>query len=197
MSEKPWTPAWIGLGANLGSPERQVATAIITLAQVPGVKMLRRSRYWRSKAIGPQPQPDYCNAACAIETQLEPEALLNALLDLEDAAGRTRTQRWGPRVLDLDLLHMQGVLRATTRLTLPHPQISRRAFVLVPLAEVAPRLDIPGVGVVGERAADCDRSDLRLWLASAPPPAPATTADSIATPTSIPAPADGPTDGES
>lgn len=168
MSATPWTPAWVGLGANLGAPARQVAAAIATLAQVSGVKMLRRSRYWRSKAIGPQPQPDYCNAACAIETQLEPEALLNALLDLEDAAGRTRTQRWGPRVIDLDLLHMQGVTRATTRLTLPHPQIARRPFVLVPLAEVAPQLDIPGVGIVGERAAECDRSDLRLWLTSAP-----------------------------
>ncbi|HEX7381297.1 MAG TPA: 2-amino-4-hydroxy-6-hydroxymethyldihydropteridine diphosphokinase [Nevskiaceae bacterium] len=167
--EGDWIRAWIGLGANLGQPPQQVAGAIATLSSAPHIHMLKRSRYWRSKAIGPQPQPDYCNAACAIETTLDPEALLNVLLDMEDAAGRTRTQRWGPRVLDLDLLYMAGVQRATTRLTLPHPQIARRPFVLVPLAEVDPKLDIPGVGVVGDLAAGCNRDDLQLWLRAPAP----------------------------
>ncbi|HEU0198516.1 MAG TPA: 2-amino-4-hydroxy-6-hydroxymethyldihydropteridine diphosphokinase [Nevskiaceae bacterium] len=166
MAEGAWVRAWVGLGANLGSPARQIATAVAALATTPHIRMLRRSRYWRSKAIGPQPQPDYCNGACAIETTLRPEALLNILLDLEDAAGRTRTQRWGPRVLDLDLWHMEGVQRNTTRLTLPHPQIARRPFVLVPLAEIAPDLVIPGVGVVAELAAACDRSELSHWLSA-------------------------------
>lgn len=158
-------PAWIGLGANLGDPARQIAAAVAKLAGVPGVRVLRRSRYWRSKAIGPQPQPDYCNGACALATTLAPEALLDVLLDLEDAAGRTRKQRWGPRVLDLDLLHIIGVQRATTRLSLPHPRIAGRPFVLVPLAEIAADLDIPGVGQIGECAAACDHSELQHWVA--------------------------------
>lgn len=165
MNEAAWTPAWIGLGANLGDPAHQIAAAVVALAATPGVRVLRRSRYWRSKAIGPQPQADYCNGACAVETTLTPEALLNVLLDLEDGAGRTRTQRWGPRVLDLDLLHVAGVQRATTRLTLPHPQIARRPFVLVPLAEIASELEIPGVGNVGACAAACDHNELQHWLA--------------------------------
>lgn len=155
--------AYVGLGANLGDPPAQLDAALDALAAQPGVRLLQCSRYWRSDAIGPQPQPDYCNAACSIETQLAPEALLNLLLDLEDAAGRTREQRWGPRVLDLDLLHVDGVHRATTRLTLPHPQIARRPFVLLPLAEVAPTLAIPGVGEIAALAERCDRSGLRPW----------------------------------
>lgn len=164
MEQGKAVSAWIGLGANLGDPARQIAAAVAKLANIPGIGMQRRSRYWRSKAIGPQPQPDYCNGACAITTTLAPEALLNVLLDLEDAAGRTRTQRWGPRVLDLDLLHIDGISRATTRLTLPHPRIASRPFVLVPLAEIAPDLDIPDVGIVGECAARCDRSELQHWV---------------------------------
>jgi len=155
--------AYIGLGANLGDPVRQLDAALAALESAAGVRLLRCSRYWRSRAIGPQPQADYCNAVCAVDTTLMPEALLSALLDIEDAAGRTREQRWGPRVLDLDLLHVEGAHRATTRLTLPHPQLARRAFVLVPLAEVAPQLDIPGVGRIADLAAICDRRDLRPW----------------------------------
>lgn len=155
--------AYLGLGANLGNPAAQLDAVLKALDAQPKIRLLRCSRYWRSRAIGPQPQPDYCNAACSIETRLTPEALLSVLLDLENAAGRTREQRWGPRVLDLDLLHVDGVRRATTRLTLPHPQLERRPFVLVPLAEVEPTLVIPGIGAVASLAAACDRSDLQLW----------------------------------
>ena len=159
--------AYVGLGANLGDPPAQLDTALHALSAQAGLQLLKCSRYWRSDAIGPQPQPDYCNAVCHVETRLGPEDLLNLLLDLEDAAGRTREQRWGPRVIDLDLLHVDGVHRATTRLTLPHPQIARRPFVLLPLAEVAPALVIPGVGNVSVLADACDRSGLRPWTRTA------------------------------
>ncbi len=155
--------AYVGLGANLGDPPAQLDAALIALDAQPQICLRRRSRYWRSRAIGPQPQPDYCNAVCSLETTLTPEALLSVLLDLEDAAGRTREQRWGPRVLDLDLLHVEGERRVTPRLTCPHPQLARRPFVLVPLAEVAPTLVIPDLGAVAALAADCDRSELQPW----------------------------------
>lgn len=155
--------AYVGLGANLGNPAAQLDAALTALGAQPQLRLLRCSRYWRSRAIGPQPQPDYCNAVCSIKTALASEVLLSILLDLEDIAGRTREQRWGPRVLDLDLLHVDGVHRATTRLTLPHPQLVHRPFVLVPLAEVEPMLVVPGIGAIASLAADCDRSELRLW----------------------------------
>lgn len=155
--------AYIGLGSNLGNPAANLDAARICLAEQPRVSLLKCSGYWRSRAIGPQPQPDYCNAACTIEAGLTPEELLSVLLDMEDAAGRTREQRWGPRVLDLDLLHVEGVRRTTTRLTVPHPQLHRRAFVLVPLAEIAPDLVIANLGSVAELARKCSRTDLRPW----------------------------------
>ncbi|MDE2148392.1 MAG: 2-amino-4-hydroxy-6-hydroxymethyldihydropteridine diphosphokinase [Gammaproteobacteria bacterium] len=159
--------AWIGLGANLGDPPAQIAAALAALAAEPRLTVIARSRFWRSTAIGPQPQPDYCNAVAALETTITPEVLLARLQDFEDAAGRTREQRWGARVLDLDLLHVEGVRRRTTRLTLPHPQIARRAFVLVPWSEIAPRLVVPGVGEIGRLAEACDRSGLEPWPPSA------------------------------
>ena len=155
--------AYVGLGANLGNPAAQLDAALAELGVQPRISLQRRSRYWRSRAIGPQPQPDYCNAVCSLQTDLEPEALLSILLDLENAAGRTREQRWGPRVLDLDLLHVEGAHRATTRLTLPHPQLVHRPFVLVPLAEVEATLVIPGIGAIASLAAACDRSELQPW----------------------------------
>lgn len=155
--------AYIGLGANLGDPSAQILAALASLAANRCIELIARSRLWRSKAIGPQPQPDYCNAVAVLETSLAPERLLDWLQDLEDAAGRTREQRWGPRVLDLDLLYVDGARRRTTRLTLPHPQIAHRAFVLVPWAEIAPRLRVPGVGEIGALAAACDHGGLEPW----------------------------------
>jgi 2-amino-4-hydroxy-6-hydroxymethyldihydropteridine pyrophosphokinase len=155
--------AYVGLGANLGDPPRQLLNALDRLANDPEWRLEARSRLWRSPAIGPQPQPDYCNAVCRLRTRLEPEQLLGRLLDLEDAAGRTREQRWGPRLLDLDLLHVPGVRRATTRLTLPHPQIARRDFVLRPWAEIAPGLVLPGLGSIAALAAACANASAHPW----------------------------------
>ena len=156
--------AYIGLGANLGQPARQVSAAINALTRVPDVILLVQSSLYRSTAIGLPDQADYCNAVCAVETGLNAEALFDALIAIEQAAGRVRDgRRWGPRVLDLDLLHYEGQTQSTARLTLPHPEIAKRNFVLVPLAEIAPDLEIVGVGHVGELANRLGRDGLSLW----------------------------------
>lgn len=155
--------AYIGLGANLGDPAANLDAACQSLAARPQISMLRCSSYWRSQAIGPQPQPDYCNAVCVIETTLKPEELLSELLVIESAAGRIRRQRWGPRVLDLDLLHVEGVRRSSTRLVLPHPHLQHRAFVLLPLAEVDPSLTIESLGLIADLAKGFMGDQLKRW----------------------------------
>jgi 2-amino-4-hydroxy-6-hydroxymethyldihydropteridine diphosphokinase len=145
--------AWIGLGSNLSDPPAQIRAALAALAAHPRITLVAQSPLFRSAPLGPSDQPDYCNAACEVDTDLAPPALLEALLAIERAAGRVRDGRkWGPRVLDLDLLHVDGVAVAQPGLTLPHPEIARRNFVLAPLAQIAPDLDIPGVGRVADAA---------------------------------------------
>lgn len=156
--------AYIGLGANLGQPAEQISAAIAALARAPCVTLLAQSSLYRSKAIGLPDQPDYCNAVCALDTTLDAESLFDVLIAIEQAAGRVRDgRRWGPRVLDLDLLHYADRMQTTPRLTLPHPEIARRNFVLVPLAEIAPDLEIAGVGRIRDKAASVGRSGLSLW----------------------------------
>lgn len=156
--------AYIALGANLGSPARQVRAAMQVLAAIPGIQLLAQSPLYRTAPIGPAGQPHYCNAVCQVETSLTPEQLLEQMLAVERAAGRVRSgDRWGPRLLDLDLLYMDGEQRSTKALQLPHPGIASRNFVLVPLADIAPSLDIPGVGVVAERAQGIGRDGLESW----------------------------------
>jgi 2-amino-4-hydroxy-6-hydroxymethyldihydropteridine diphosphokinase len=154
--------AYIGLGANLGDPARQVREALQAL-QACG-QVLKQSALYRSAPLGEPGQADYCNAACLLETPLSPQALMQELLAIERAAGRIRDgRRWVPRLLDLDLLHYEGVTLDTPQLTLPHPEIARRNFVLVPLAEVAPQLDIPGVGGVAAAALALGHAGLSRW----------------------------------
>jgi 2-amino-4-hydroxy-6-hydroxymethyldihydropteridine diphosphokinase len=149
--------AYIALGANLGDPPSQLRAALERLQT--SVDLVAVSAFYRTAPLGPAGQPDYCNAACMVETGLDPEALLDLLQSIESAAGRERGgKRWGPRPLDLDLLHMEGRAMQTPRLSLPHPQLHRRAFVLVPLSEIAADLLIPGLGKVGDLAAAVDRS---------------------------------------
>lgn len=154
--------AYIGLGANLGDPAVQIRTALDGLrAQVSS---LRCSSLYRSAPIGEAGQPDYCNAVCEVETLLSPEALMQMLLTLEREAGRVRDgRRWGARRLDLDLLHYEGVRSETSTLRLPHPEIVRRNFVLVPLAELTPALEIPGLGIVAELALRIGHAGLEPW----------------------------------
>ncbi|TXH05058.1 MAG: 2-amino-4-hydroxy-6-hydroxymethyldihydropteridine diphosphokinase [Nevskiaceae bacterium] len=156
--------AYIALGANLGRPDQQVRDALERLSQTEGIGLQSCSPLYRSAPLGPADQPDYCNAVCAVETVLTPEALLAELLAQERLAGRVRNgDRWGPRLLDLDLLHVEGVKRETLWLKLPHPEIARRNFVLVPLADIAPALEIPGLGRVDELARDIGRDGLAPW----------------------------------
>jgi len=154
--------AYISLGANLGDPPKQLRAALEALAHWPGISLQKVSSFYRSAPIGPADQPDYCNAVCSIATSLTADALLKILQQIENSAGRMRGERWGPRVLDLDLLWMEGVTSHTPQLTLPHPQLHLRAFVLVPLAELAPRLMLSERGRVDHLAAAIDRRGLAI-----------------------------------
>lgn len=139
--------AYIGLGANLGDARAQVEAALAALEATPGVQLIARSSLYRSAPVDAG-GPDYVNAAAAIDTTLEPHVLLQALQAIEDRFGRERPYRNAPRTLDLDLL-LYGVLQFSDPvLTLPHPRLHLRAFVLQPLAELAPKLQVPGLGAV-------------------------------------------------
>jgi 2-amino-4-hydroxy-6-hydroxymethyldihydropteridine diphosphokinase len=137
MNSLPPQKAAIALGANLGDCRATLEGALAALDASPGVRLLARSRWYRSAPVGP-PQPDYINGCALLAVALEPEALLERLLATERRFGRTRGERWGPRSLDLDLLLMGDRRLNTPRLALPHPRLRERAFVLVPLAEIAP-----------------------------------------------------------
>ncbi len=161
---RPRIKAYIALGANLGDPLSQLRAALQQLRASAEVEVVAVSGFYRTPPLGPPGQADYCNAVCAVETELEPEALLDLLQSIENAAGRKRDgERWGPRILDLDLLHVEGRVSRSPRLTLPHPQLHRRAFVLVPLAQIAPGLSIPGLGLVADLAAAVDASGVVRW----------------------------------
>lgn len=141
--------AYIALGSNLGEPLVQLESACRALDRVPRCRLRARSSPWRSRPVGPQDQPDFVNAVVGLHTELPPLALLDALQTVEADHGRRREreQRWGPRMLDLDLLLMGSLRLREPRLTLPHPRMAERHFVLVPLAEIAPPdLSIPGHG---------------------------------------------------
>ena len=146
-----WSPAYVGIGSNLDDPVAQAALAFDALARIADTRLVARSPLYRSRPLGPADQPDYVNGAAALSTRLAPSALLAALRAIEDAHGRRRTgPRWGPRTLDLDLLlHGDSVL-TTERLTLPHPGLTARNFVVYPLADIAPALVLPD----GRRLAD-------------------------------------------
>ncbi|HET7921404.1 MAG TPA: 2-amino-4-hydroxy-6-hydroxymethyldihydropteridine diphosphokinase [Gammaproteobacteria bacterium] len=153
--------AYIGLGSNQDHPIRQVRRALEELAQLPASRLLAQSGLYRSAPLGPSAQPDFINAVAALETGLAAPALLSALQALETAHGRVRgALRWGPRTLDLDLLLYGETVLHTPALQLPHPGLPERAFVLYPLADIAPDLVIPGHGVVRELAARCAPSGI-------------------------------------
>jgi 2-amino-4-hydroxy-6-hydroxymethyldihydropteridine diphosphokinase len=145
------TPALIALGANLGEPRRTLTWARAKIARL-GEIVAASSLYRTAPVGGPPGQPDYLNAALVLETDLPPEALLAGLLRIEQEAGRERRERWGPRVLDLDLLAYGTLVLDVPGLTLPHPRLMERAFVLAPLAEVAPGWRHPVTGVTARDA---------------------------------------------
>lgn len=144
--------AYIGMGSNLQDPQRQLQRAFDDLGGLPGTRLTERSSLYRSAPLGcpVQPdlssQPDFVNAVAKMETDLAPQALLEALLDIEHRHGRERTYRNAPRTLDLDVLLYDEVQLHQHGLTIPHPQMHLRAFVLLPLLELSPDIRIPGVG---------------------------------------------------
>lgn len=138
--------AFIGLGSNLEDPCSQLRRAFDDLAGLPGTKLIARSSLYRSAPLGFAEQPDFVNAVAKIETPLTPQALLQALLQIEHRHGRERTFRNAPRTLDLDVLLYGDVQLHEHGLTIPHPQMHLRAFVLKPLLEIAPDMVIPGIG---------------------------------------------------
>jgi 2-amino-4-hydroxy-6-hydroxymethyldihydropteridine diphosphokinase len=150
------TLAYVALGSNLGDPRQQVVDAMEALARLPDTRLLKRSHLYRTPPWGVLEQPPFINAAVQLDTTLSPHGLLDALIGIEQAAGRERTQRNGPRTLDLDLLYVDGVQLDDERLTLPHPRMTERAFVLLPLHDLAPSLQLPGRGSVAELLARLD-----------------------------------------
>ena len=139
--------AWVGLGSNQGDPVEQLREALRRLEAAPGVEIAARSSLYRSAPWGDPEQEDFVNAVVAVETSLDAPGLLQILHAIERAMGRIRDERrWGPRSIDLDLLLCESGTRAEAELQLPHPRMHQRAFVLIPLLEIAPDTVIPGVG---------------------------------------------------
>ncbi len=147
--------AAVGLGANLGDAKASVLAAIEVLDRLPGSRLRRASKLYRTPAWGQIDQPDFINAVVVLDTALGAHELLDHLLAIERDFGRVRatSERWGPRTLDLDLLLFGDITIDEAGLQVPHPHLHERAFALVPLAEIAPGMTIPGVGNVGELAA--------------------------------------------
>ena len=162
-----WRPApvsvYVGLGANLGDPQHQIDRAIIALHRLPRTRVVAVSAIYRTAPVGPQDQPDYLNAVAALSTRLGPVALLGRLQSIEQSLGRVRDgKRWGPRMLDLDLLLYGQLCLDTPALRLPHPWMHRRGFVLVPLADIAPaELLVPGRGRLEDLLVAVDRGGIQ------------------------------------
>lgn len=145
-----WIPAYIGIGSNLGDSLARVHAAFDALGRVARTRLIARSHLYRTRPFGPVAQGDFINAAAGVLTQLPAGELLAAMRDIESAAGRVRTERWGPRTLDLDLLVYGDQRISEPGLNVPHPGIAERGFVLRPLNDVAPTLEVPGQGKVEE-----------------------------------------------
>ncbi|WP_062117035.1 2-amino-4-hydroxy-6-hydroxymethyldihydropteridine diphosphokinase [Aureimonas sp. AU40] len=144
--------AWIGLGGNLGDPLRQMAEALRRLDAGPDMSVEIVSPVYRTPPWGKTDQPDFLNCCAGLRTSLDADSLLMLCLATERALHRERNERWGPRTIDIDLLDHDGTRMRTDSLELPHPRLTERAFVLVPLAEIAPDLQIAGRRVQDLRA---------------------------------------------
>lgn len=147
--------AFIALGSNLQQPQLQVQRALTELAELPQTTLVKHSSLYKSAPVGYDHQPDFINAAAEVETGLTPVKLLRALLTLENLHGRVRPFPNAPRVLDCDLLLYDDISMDTVELTLPHPRMRERGFVLLPLAEIAPDLLIVNHGRVADLAKAC------------------------------------------
>ncbi len=148
--------AFIALGSNLEDPQAQVERALETIANTTNIKLIKASSLYRTVPVGYDNQPDFINAVAEIETDLNPLALLDRLLEIETQHGRDRPFPNAPRVLDLDVLLYEDVATSSPALTLPHPRMHTRGFVMLPLAEIAPKISIGNHGYADDLAAKCD-----------------------------------------
>lgn len=155
--------AYVGVGSNLDDPAEHVLTALDELDGIRSTSCIKRSQLYISPPMGPADQPDYINAVAGLETKLEPYSLLLELQAIELKHGRIRGRRWGERTLDLDLLLYADLMLDDPKLTIPHPGIRTRAFVLYPLQEIAPDLVLPGDDSIEDMVAACPREDLKRY----------------------------------
>ena len=153
--------AYLGLGGNLGNRRQYLADAILALNSEAGIRVEKISSVYLSKPVGVVDQPDFLNLVVQIATSLTAHELLMRCLQIEKKLGRVRAERWGPRAIDLDILWVDGASINEPELVLPHPRMKERAFVLVPLAEIAPMLLLDGV-CIDELTARLDQSGLQL-----------------------------------
>lgn len=158
----------MGLGANIGQPVAQLETALRALASLPESTLVKASSFYHSPPWGIYAQPPFVNAVAELATSLTPEQLMASLLQIECAAGRQRSLRWGPRVLDLDLLLFGDFIIDQPGLRIPHPRLHQRAFVLVPLAEIAPDLIVPGLDSATVLLQAVDRAEIRVLARRSP-----------------------------
>jgi 2-amino-4-hydroxy-6-hydroxymethyldihydropteridine diphosphokinase len=153
---------YVGLGSNLEDPVAQVLEAVEELEMIPDSILVQRSSLYRGKPMGPADQPDYVNAVVAMDTLLSAEDFMQALTRIEDLQGREREgEKWGPRIIDLDLLMYGKQKISTPDLTVPHPGMHERDFVIVPLSEVAGDVNIPGQGRLTKLINNCENHSLR------------------------------------
>ncbi|MFB5747104.1 2-amino-4-hydroxy-6-hydroxymethyldihydropteridine diphosphokinase [Cedecea sp. P7760] len=158
------TLAYIALGSNQASPLEQVSSALDALAAIPQSRMVATSSFYRTPPLGPQDQPDYLNAAVVLDTDLSAEALLDHTQRIELEHGRVRKEdRWGPRTLDLDLMLFGDEVMHTDRLTVPHYDMKNRAFMLVPLLEIAPECRFPDGQSVAEILVRLSQEGITRW----------------------------------
>lgn len=163
MSPDIWQPVYIGLGSNLNDPVRQLSVGLERLAALPKTRVVLTSQLVRNPAWGKTGQADFVNAVAGLLTMLSPLCLLDALQEIELLHGRERgVDRWGPRTLDLDILVYADRVIDSDRLTVPHPYLGQRNFVLGPLLEIAPNLHVPGVGEVAQLATQIDLKALEV-----------------------------------
>lgn len=158
------TLCYIAIGSNLASPLEQVKAALDAIGEIPQSRVVAVSSFYRTPPLGPQDQPDYLNAAVALETTLEAETLLDHTQRIELQQGRVRkAERWGPRTLDLDIMLFGDQVIQTTRLTVPHYDMKNRGFMLWPLFEIAPALIFPDGVTLNAALKECAADKPALW----------------------------------
>lgn len=154
----------LALGSNLGDSATILENALEKLAQIPEIKLVARSRWYQTAPVGP-PQPDYINGCALLQVQVTPRQLLTILLDIEQESGRVRQQRWQARTLDLDIILFNDLILDSPELQIPHPRMRERAFVLIPLAEIAPQwIDPVTHSAIAQLATKIDPSGVKLLL---------------------------------